>query len=89
VIIGMYTLPETPRATHAFDMVSAILSAIAFGALVVFLDALSRPTSLTVLAGELGLAIGTGIVLCRRQMRMTCRCFRSISCASRCSPCRS
>jgi len=71
VIGGIYVLPETPRATHPFDIVSAILSAISFGALVVFLDALSRPTPWPVLAGELALTLVAGIVLCRRQMRMT------------------
>ena len=71
VAIGISVLPETPRATHPFDIMSAILSAITFGALVVFLDALSRPTPPMLLVSELAFSVIAGIVLCRRQMRMT------------------
>jgi MFS transporter, DHA2 family, multidrug resistance protein len=70
VVIGIFVLPETPRATHPFDVVSALLSAIAFGALVVFLDALSRPTPVALLAAEFAFSVIAGIVLCRRQMCM-------------------
>ena len=42
VAIGIYALPETPRATHPFDVVSAILSTITFGTLIAFLDGFSR-----------------------------------------------
>jgi DHA2 family multidrug resistance protein-like MFS transporter len=69
VIIGIYALPETPRASHGFDVVSAILSAITFGSLIAFLDALSRPFSPLMIVA-LVLTLGGGIVLCRRQFRM-------------------
>lgn len=70
VIIGYSALPESPRASHAFDSTSAILSATAFGALIAFIDALSRPVPAMVLAGELGFMLAAGVVLCRRQVRM-------------------
>ena len=70
VAIGIYALPETPRTRHPFDMISALLSAVTFGTFIIFLDALSRPTALVILAGELGLALVSGLVLYRRQMRM-------------------
>ena len=70
VLIGMSTLPETPRAHHPFDVVSAILSAITFGALIVFLEAFSRPTPPALLVGELALTLVSGFVLFRRQMQM-------------------
>jgi DHA2 family multidrug resistance protein-like MFS transporter len=68
--IGIYALPETPRATHPFDVVSAILSTITFGTLIAFLDGFSRPTPLTLIVGELVLTLASGLVLYRRQLRM-------------------
>jgi DHA2 family multidrug resistance protein-like MFS transporter len=70
VTIGIYALPETPRATHPFDAISAILSTITFGTLIAFLDGLSRPTPLMLIAAELALTLGAGFVLYRRQLRM-------------------
>ncbi len=70
VAIGIYVLPESPRASHRFDMVSAILSAITFGSLIAFLDALSRPGSNIVLMVTLALTLVSGVVLCRRQFSM-------------------
>ena len=70
VAIGIYVLPETPRTNHPFDMTSALLSAVTFGTLIVFLDALSRPTSPLLLGGELGFTLLAGFVLFRRQMRV-------------------
>jgi DHA2 family multidrug resistance protein-like MFS transporter len=70
VAIGMTALPESPRASHPFDATSALLSALAFGTLIALIDALSRPISPLVIAGELGFMLAAGIVLCRRQTRM-------------------
>ena len=70
VVIGIYALPETPRASHPFDITSALLSALTFGSLIVFLDALSRDTAPLLLAGELAFAVASGVVLCRRQFLM-------------------
>ncbi len=70
VAIGFYALPETPRATHPFDVVSAILSTITFGTLIAFLDSFSRPTPPTLLVAELALTLASGFVLYRRQLRM-------------------
>ncbi len=70
VAIGIYALPETPRATHPFDVMSAILSTITFGMLIAFLDAFSRPTPPLLIAAELALTLASGIVLYRRQLGM-------------------
>ena len=70
IVIGIYALPETPRTSHPFDMVSAILSAVTFGTGIIFLDALSRDTAPALLAGELALSLLSGFVLYRRQLRM-------------------
>ena len=70
VAIGIYALPETPRATHPFDVVSAILSTITFGMLIAFLDGFSRSTPPTLVAAEFALTLAAGFVLYRRQLRM-------------------
>jgi DHA2 family multidrug resistance protein-like MFS transporter len=70
VIIGQAALPETPRASHAFDAASAALSAVTFGTLIAFIDALSRPVEPLLIAGELLLTIMAGYVLCRRELRV-------------------
>jgi DHA2 family multidrug resistance protein-like MFS transporter len=70
VSVGVYTLPETPRAHHPFDLASAILSAVTFGTLILFVDGLRHPTPLPVLVGESGFTLLAGYVLFRRQMRM-------------------
>jgi DHA2 family multidrug resistance protein-like MFS transporter len=70
IIIGIYALPQTPRTSHPFDLLSAILSAVTFGTAVIFLDALSRDTSFALLAAEIALSLLSGFVLYRRQMEM-------------------
>ena len=70
IAIGVYALPQTPRTSHPFDLLSAILSAVTFGTAVIFLDALSRDTPLALLAVEIALSLLSGFVLYRRQMRM-------------------
>ena len=66
--IGIYTLPRTPRASHPFDGISAALSAVTFGALIFFIDALTHETPLLLIAGEFLIMVGGGIVLVRREM---------------------
>jgi DHA2 family multidrug resistance protein-like MFS transporter len=66
--IGIYTLPRTPRASHPFDAVSAALSAVTFGALIFFIDALTHETPLLLIAAEFLMMLVGGIVLVRREM---------------------
>jgi len=70
VALGYAMLPDSPRARHAFDATSAVLSALTFGTLIAFIDSLSRPVSAFLVAGELVFAVAAGVVLCRRQVRM-------------------
>jgi MFS transporter, DHA2 family, multidrug resistance protein len=70
VALGYAMLPDSPRARHAFDATSAVLSALTFGTLIVFIDSLSRPVSAFLVAGELVFVLAAGVVLCRRQVRM-------------------
>lgn len=69
--IGVWALPETPRASHKFDIASTILSAIAFGTFVVFIDTAGREGP-TILAGtELAVTVVSGVLLWRRQVSLT------------------
>lgn len=69
--IGFYALPETPRAHHGFDIVSALLSGIAFGLLIAFLEGLSQPGEAVIASAEVVVMLLAGVLLMRRQMRMT------------------
>ena len=66
--IGLYTLPKTPRASHPFDAVSGLLSAITLGALIFFIDALTHETPPLLVAAEFLVMIVAGVVLVRRAM---------------------
>jgi len=68
--MGYYTLPESPRASHSFDIASALLSALVFAALIAFIDAFTRPTPPVLIAAELMVTLIGGYFLCRRQVRM-------------------
>jgi MFS transporter, DHA2 family, multidrug resistance protein len=66
--IGLYTLPKTPRASHPFDAVSALLSTVTFGALIFFIDALGHDTPPLLLLAEALITVGAGAVLVRREL---------------------
>jgi MFS transporter, DHA2 family, multidrug resistance protein len=66
--IGLYTLPKTPRATHPFDGVSALLSTVTFGALIFFIDALGHDTPALLLLAEALITVAAGVVLVRREL---------------------
>jgi len=58
--VGLYVLPKTPRASHPFDVVSGLLSAVTFGALIFFIDALGHDTPPLLLVGEFALIVSAG-----------------------------
>src|SRR5262249_38711559 len=70
IVLGYYTLPESPRASHAFDLASALLSAVTFAALIAFIDSFTRETPPFLVAALLMATLIIGYVLCRRQVRM-------------------
>lgn len=71
LVIGFRALPVTPRASHSFDIVSTILSAIAFGTFVAFIDSAGREGSVLLTAIEFLIAAASGLVLWRRQLSLT------------------
>ena len=70
VAIGSYALPRTPRSGHRFDIVSSVLSAISFGALIALIHTIGRDGPPILIAAELGVTLIVGFQLCRRQLSM-------------------
>jgi len=68
--VGLYVLPKTPRASHPFDVVSGLLSAVTFGVLIFFIDASAHDAPPLLLAGEFVLMASAGFVLFQRQIAM-------------------
>ena len=66
VWLGLRMLPDSPRAGHRFDGGSAVLSAMAFGGLILGIDGIAAPGVWTVVA--LCVAGGAFVLLLRRQM---------------------
>lgn len=68
VVIGHWAMPESARASRKFDVLSALLSALAFGMVIAFIDGLARPDALLSAAQFVAAAV-FGTVLYRREMR--------------------
>ncbi len=66
-LIGFKTLPQTPRATHAFDFPGAILAAGCIGLFVTGIGSAAHGAGLAVVLAEIIAAIVLGLVLIRRQ----------------------
>jgi DHA2 family multidrug resistance protein-like MFS transporter len=61
-------LPATPRASHRFDLPSALLSAATFGLFIAALDGLGHGLDTLLSVIEMGAAFLVGTVLVRRQL---------------------
>jgi DHA2 family multidrug resistance protein-like MFS transporter len=71
LVLGLRALPATPRASHRFDIASALLNATTFGLLIFGIGeaahSADRMTVVLVLAG----ALAAGVLLVRRQLSLT------------------
>jgi DHA2 family multidrug resistance protein-like MFS transporter len=67
VALGLHFLPHVPRAIHSFDWQSAILSAITFGLGIAAIDSVGHGEPLSLCLLEIGIAVGSGVLLVRRQ----------------------
>lgn len=67
LLIGMKTLPQTPRAPHAFDMLGALLTSICLCLFILGIGSAAHGTSIVVVAAELVGAVIFGALLIRRQ----------------------
>jgi MFS transporter, DHA2 family, multidrug resistance protein len=67
ILIGLKTLPRTPRATHAFDFLGALLAAICLGLFILGIGSATHHARPGLVLTELGCAVLAGWVLLRRQ----------------------
>ena len=64
--IGMKTLPDTPRAKHAFDFVSAALAASCLGLFILGIGGAGHQASPAIVGGMIGAALLLGWIMTRR-----------------------
>lgn len=67
LVIGLKTLPSTPRAVHAFDFIGAILAAACLGLFITGIGSAAHKTSTGLVVGEIAAAVLLGWLLMRRQ----------------------
>jgi MFS transporter, DHA2 family, multidrug resistance protein len=67
-VLALRVLPETRRATHRFDRVSAALNAATFGFLIFGIGEAAHSANLVVTMGALGIALVSGVALIYRQL---------------------
>ena len=68
--VGVRNLPESDRANHRFDFLSALLTAIAFWMLITTIQSFSRNTPLSIRIVEIGIGLGAIIWSVLRQLQM-------------------
>lgn len=71
LLLGARTLPHTRRATHRFDVGSAVLNALFFGLLISGIEAVGHGGDRIVAAAEVAGALVAGWFLVRRQVSRT------------------
>jgi DHA2 family multidrug resistance protein-like MFS transporter len=67
ILIGLKTLPRTPRATHAFDFPGAVLAASCLGLFILGIGSAAHHTQPSLVLIELVGAVLLGWILIRRQ----------------------
>jgi MFS transporter, DHA2 family, multidrug resistance protein len=67
ILIGLKTLPRTPKATHAFDFPGALLAAGCLGLFVLGIGSAAHNTQAGIVLIELACAVLFGWILIRRQ----------------------
>ncbi|WP_398465675.1 MFS transporter [Tardiphaga sp.] len=67
LIISLKTLPATPRATHRFDYLGALLAVTCLGLLITGIDSAAHHVSAPIVIAELIVGLLIGWVLLRRQ----------------------
>jgi DHA2 family multidrug resistance protein-like MFS transporter len=67
VLVGLKTLPQTPRAPHRFDIIGALLTSGCLGLAIVALGSAAHHGERMIVAVELVAAFVLGVALLRRQ----------------------
>jgi MFS transporter, DHA2 family, multidrug resistance protein len=68
--IGLRSLPESDHAERRFDILSALLTAIAFGSLITTIQSFSHSTEWSIRAVQIGVGFGAGVWAVRRQLEL-------------------
>jgi DHA2 family multidrug resistance protein-like MFS transporter len=68
LVIGLKSLPHIRGVAHRFDVISAVLNALAFGLLIAGIDAAGQGARSSVIAAEFGIAVLAGCALVWRQL---------------------
>lgn len=71
LLFGLWNLPDTGRASHRFDAISALLSAFTFGTLIVGIDGFGQGENRGFVVAELLAAFVAGYFLVTRQLSRT------------------
>lgn len=69
-VIGLRTLPMTPRSPHPFDFISAVLNALTFGLIVSGIDGIGHADPLQLIILKIGSGVVFGTLLIRRQFSL-------------------
>jgi MFS transporter, DHA2 family, multidrug resistance protein len=67
ILIGLKTLPQTPRAAHAFDFPGSLLAAVCLGLFIMGIGSAAHHAQPAVVLAELAAAVLLGWVLIRRE----------------------
>ena len=68
LVIGLKTLPSTPRATHAFDFTGAALATACLGLFIIGIGSAAHQTAPAVVGTEIVTALALGWLLTRRHL---------------------
>jgi DHA2 family multidrug resistance protein-like MFS transporter len=68
--LALRVLPPTSRSGHRFDWASAVLNAITFGLLITAVDGLGHGGRGLLVAAELVIGFGVGLIFIRRQLSL-------------------
>jgi len=66
ILIGMRTLPQTPRAVHSFDFLGALIAAVCLGCFITGIGSAAHKASPVLVTIELVAALVLGLSLSRR-----------------------
>lgn len=71
IITGSRTLPRTPLASHSFDVLAAVLNAVAFGLLISGIDSIGHGGDRVLAVLEMVAAVVAGYFLVRRSLQQS------------------
>ncbi len=67
--LGWRSLPESDRTDHPFDIVSALLGAVALGSIIIIIDSIGHDLAWYLVAAQLAACLAAFVLLLRRELR--------------------